>query len=146
MTVYDIEMGHSAEELGAIWDGMAPGSPRTIDGTHRRKDGTTFPVEVRVGVLEAGGSPLLLALARDVTERKEAEEALKESEERFRLLADEAVEGIVLIENGGIFDANKTFTRMFGYELDELVGMGVGELVVPEDRETVVRRISSGDT
>jgi len=98
------------------------------------------------GIVDEGFLVRAWGTQRDVTGQNEAEEALRESEERFRLLADEAVEGIVLIENGGIFDANKSFTRMFGYELDELVEMEVGELVVPEDRETVERRISSGDT
>ncbi|MGH3145642.1 MAG: PAS domain S-box protein [Rubrobacter sp.] len=98
------------------------------------------------GIVEDGFLVRAWGTQRDVTEQKEAEEALRESEDRFRLLADEAVAGIVLIENGAIFDANKSFTRMFGYELGELAGMRATEFVVPEDREEVVRRISSGDT
>lgn len=70
-------------------------------------------------------------------------EALKESEERFRLLADQTVEGIVLSQEGKVFDANRSFTRMYGYELEELVGMEVVELVPPEMREMVARRISA---
>ena len=60
---------------------------------------------------------------RVVTEQKEAGEALCVSEDRFRLLADEAVEGIASIENGVLFDANKSFTQMFCYELGGLVKM-----------------------
>ena len=75
-------------------------------------------------------------------EREGTAEALKQSEERFRLLANEVVEGIVLIENGVIFDANESFTRMYGYGLEELVGVSPVELVTPETREIVSRRIS----
>jgi len=76
-------------------------------------------------------------------EREGTAEALRQSEERFRLLANEVVEGIVLIENGVIFDANESFTRMYGYGLDELVGVSPVELVTPETREIVSRRIST---
>jgi PAS domain S-box-containing protein len=77
-------------------------------------------------------------------EREGTAEALKQSEERFRLLANEVVEGMVLIENGVIFDANESFTRMYGYGLGELVGVSPVELVTPETREIVSRRISTG--
>jgi PAS domain S-box-containing protein len=76
-------------------------------------------------------------------ERERTAEALKQSEERFRLLADEVVEGIVLSEDGTIFDANESFTRMYGYELEEVVGMKAVELVPPGMREMVSRRILS---
>jgi PAS domain S-box-containing protein len=77
-------------------------------------------------------------------ERERITEALKQSEQWFRLLANEVVEGLVLIENGVIFDANESFTRMYGYGLDELVGVSPVELVTPETREIVSRRISMG--
>ncbi len=77
-------------------------------------------------------------------EREGTAEALKQSEERFRLLANEVVEGIVLIEHGVIFDANESFTRMYGYSLEELIGVSPVELVTSEMRELVARRISTG--
>ncbi len=91
------------------------------------------------------------AVERELTEaavRRERErtaEALKQSEERFRLLADEVVEGIVLSEEGRIFDANRSFTRMYGYELEEVIGMNAVGLVPPELREMVARWISAWD-
>jgi PAS domain S-box-containing protein len=122
---------------------------RLIDAESREFDRHGNPrvfLNNLTGIVEDGFLVRAWGTQRDVTEQKEAEEALKESEERFRLLADEAVEGIVLIENGAIFDANKTFTKMFGYELGELTGLDPVELVAPEDRELVARKLSSGDT
>ena len=98
------------------------------------------------GIIEDGVLVRALGTQSDVTEQKEAEDALRESEDRFRLLADEAVERIALIENGVLSDANKSFTRMFGHELGDLVGMSASEFVVPEDREAVARKVSFGET
>ncbi|MCH7477052.1 MAG: PAS domain S-box protein, partial [SAR324 cluster bacterium] len=63
---------------------LPPGDTATIDGMHKRKDGGRFPVEVRLGALEVAGERFTLALARNVTERKLAEEGLRQSEERYR--------------------------------------------------------------
>ncbi len=69
---------------------LTPVSPVTIDGVHRRKDGTTFPVEIRLGVLYLSGQKVILALARDVSKRKQAEESLRRNEELYRTLVDSA--------------------------------------------------------
>ena len=80
MRVEDVEQSRSYLGSAGEWSRMVPGTPATVQGVHRRKDGTTFPVEVRLGAFEAGGRPLILAVARDVTERVEAGEALRQSE------------------------------------------------------------------
>lgn len=71
----DAALGHEA--LDEMCSGSARGRPATIESVYRRKDGTTFPVEVRFGLLDAGGPDLLfLALARDISDRKRAEEQI----------------------------------------------------------------------
>jgi PAS domain S-box-containing protein len=81
--VSDVEAGYMPPKIKEIWRSLPPGEPQTFPGVHRRKDGTTFPVEARVGVYEAGEEPLIMAIARDVTERRRAEEAIKASEARL---------------------------------------------------------------
>ncbi len=71
----------------------------------------------------------------DITERKKFEKALYDSEERFRILAEGAFEGVVISRDGKFLDFNEVFSRMTGYRLDELVGSDVQNLVVPELRE-----------
>jgi PAS domain S-box-containing protein len=79
----DLVVGKHREK----WNQMAPGVPLTLEGIHKRKDGKTFPVEVRLGVFELGGRRAMLGLVRDITGRKEAEEALRRScEEMERMV------------------------------------------------------------
>jgi PAS domain S-box-containing protein len=94
-----------------------------------------------------------IAVAEDIGKRKQAEEErqrtqeqLRQSEERFKVLSQEVVEGIVLSENGRIIDANRSVTEMFGYGLEELIGKDAIDLTTPEYREMVMRRVSDEDT
>lgn len=57
LSINDVEKGLSPEDVAGLWDAMEPGRPITVDGSHRRRDGVTFPVEVRMGIFEAGGTP-----------------------------------------------------------------------------------------
>jgi PAS domain S-box-containing protein len=102
---------------------------------------------------EADEPRYFIAVAEEIGKRKEAEEErqrtqeqLKQSEERFKVLAQEVVEGIVLSENGKIIDANRSVTEMFGYSLEELIGKEAIELTPPEYREMVRQRISDENT
>ena len=98
-------------------------------------------------VYDASDEPLyFIAVVEDIGKRKEAEEELRQSEERFRVLSEEVVEGLVLSENGRIIDANRSLAEMFGYDLDELVGIDASDLTPPDYREMVRRRILQEDT
>jgi PAS domain S-box-containing protein len=88
MTVPEVQVVMTPEKFSDLLDRLAREHALTIEGTHRRKDGAVFPVEVRVGTFLWQGRLHLLALARDIRERKRAQQALRESEERFRQLAE----------------------------------------------------------
>lgn len=77
MGVPDFETTHDPTEGFRFWRELAPGSVEKLEGCHRRKDGSTFPVEIHVSVLETAEGRHLLALIRDITERKRDEEALR---------------------------------------------------------------------
>ncbi len=89
------------------------------------------------------------SVGRAITEHKEAEEALRESEQRFRDLADKAPVGIYILEGTTAVYVNQCFAEMHGYTVDELVGKDkLKELTHPDDwekaEERVKRRLSAG--
>jgi PAS domain S-box-containing protein len=84
MTVADIDLMFDLKRVLADLERLARGETLLHDGLHRRKDGSTFPVELRIGFYPAGDRSRVLALARDVTARRQAEERVRESEQRFR--------------------------------------------------------------
>jgi diguanylate cyclase (GGDEF)-like protein/PAS domain S-box-containing protein len=126
LSVSDVEQGMEPGDFARIWERAVSGGPLTIEGIHRRKDGTTFPVEVRVGLFEAGRQWLMLAVARDITERKRTEEALKERERRYRQLFEQSSDALFVHDHTGtIVDCNLEACRSLGYSRKELLALSV---------------------
>lgn len=113
-----------------------------------RIDGTIRNLLVLVGEIEtnAVGIPTrIFGILQDITERKRVEEALRDSEERFRAFAEATTEAIVLHEQGRIIEVNPTLAEHLGYTQQEMVGRSVLEFTAPESREEMIRRIQAGD-
>ena len=108
-------------------------SPFHYEAALVRKDGRRVEVENSVRMLIGDQRHRLLAVVRDVTERKRTDAALRESEQRVRAVLESVGEGIVTIDEDGIIEsANPAIRRLFGYSPPELVGRHVRELVAPE--------------
>jgi PAS domain S-box-containing protein len=101
-----------------------------------RKDGSTFPVEITLGPLQTGSDLVVLATIRDVTHRKETEQALRNSEARFRKIFTESTIGIILIDpNGQILEANPALLKMLGRPIEEMIGKPYAVTIYPEDSQ-----------
>ncbi|MGW8257939.1 MAG: sensor histidine kinase [Thermoguttaceae bacterium] len=89
MNVFDLEVGrYSLEDLKILWTRPASDFPLDVEGVHRRKDGSSFPVDVRLSCVQLGERRMFLALVRDVTERRRAEDALRRGQNYLRHLID----------------------------------------------------------
>jgi|SRR5579883_2102238 len=98
----------------------------------RRKDGSTFPMDLAISAFRLGQTRYFTGIVRDITERKRAEEELREAEERMRSIVDHIIDGIVTIdERGTVESINPAAQRLFGYPAAEVVGQNV-KLLMPE--------------
>ena len=117
-----------------------------FDSIYRRKDGTIFPVEVSARMLDYDDGTILVALVRDITERKHAEETLRESEERFRKIFHSSPVAICIttLEEGRLLDANDAYWNITGYKPEESIGRNAEELKLwdsLQDREEFVKNL-----
>ena len=83
LSVQDIEEDADIDSQQDRWKQLVPGVAVTTTSVHRRKDGTTLPVESRIAVFRSGGQRLVLKLVRDITDRKRAEETLQIAHEQL---------------------------------------------------------------
>lgn len=108
----------------------------SFDWVHQRVDGTDFPVEVALNPIRVYGRESLLAVIHDLTERKRAEDLLRESENRFRnLFENSPVAYQALDAQGSIVDGNARLLELFGYTWTELKGCVFGDLWTEDIRE-----------
>lgn len=113
---------------------------------HRRKDGRDFPVEIAAEPIALGEQRVVLASIRDITERKQAEAQLHESERRFTTLFRVCPVGMCItrLADGVFFDVNEAFAKILGYAPEELLGRSSLELsywLAPEDRVRLVQAL-----
>jgi PAS domain S-box-containing protein len=105
-----------------------------------KKSGERLPVELNVtSLFNAGGKTIgRLAVVRDISGRKKAEQALRESEARLQRFSEITTEGIVIHKNPVIVDANQTFLKMTGYTLEELKGCDVVKKLAHPDSYALI--------
>jgi PAS domain S-box-containing protein len=128
----------AAENLGKA---MREGS-HVFEWKNKRKDGELFWVEVSLRRATIGGKERILAIVRDISERKEYEERLEEREELFRRVFEKHSAPMLLIEpdSGEIRNANEAASGLYGYTHDELTSMEIDEINTLSDEEVKRRR------
>ncbi|HEX7793617.1 MAG TPA: PAS domain S-box protein [Vicinamibacterales bacterium] len=134
-TIFDVIPAEDFDRLKQLRaDLLVPGRVSRGEWTLKRKDGTFVPVEVSTNILP---DARWQAFVRDIGERKRIERALQESEERFRLMIDEAPIGMALVALDGRFiRVNHALSEIVGYDPGELTGLTFAAITHPDDRDT----------
>ena len=106
------------------------GIGREVSG--KRKDGSIFPMELSVGEARDGDTPIFVGIIRDITERKAAEIALRESELRWRSIVDTVPDAIIVIDSTGSVESfSPAAERLFGYAAKDVIGRNV-KMLMPQ--------------
>ena len=115
----------------------AQGEPQLFEWKAKDKLGSLFWVQVKMRLVEIDGTDRLLVTVSDIAERKQAEEALKESEERFSKAFRSSPASMIIsdIDTGRFIDANERWLRMTGYSWDEIFEQTTFELKIWKDIE-----------
>ena len=122
--------------------------PQVFEWQARDRAGRVFWVEAHLKPIRFGGRDRVLAVLRDIHQRKRAEEALQESEARYRVVTEGSLAGVYIIQDGGFVYVNPTMAQIFGYQPEEMMAGAVAprDLIHPEDlplvRENIRRRLS----
>ncbi|HUG52991.1 MAG TPA: PAS domain S-box protein [Vicinamibacteria bacterium] len=142
MRITDIRPAEDVPRLLAAI--VPPDLAHSGEWRHRKKDGAVIKVQVVSHVLDFAGRRAALVQAQDVTERRQAEAAVRESEERYRRLVEMSPDGIAIHGGGKVVFANPSALRMLGASReDEVLGRPVLDFVHTESADIVRRRLDA---
>jgi PAS domain S-box-containing protein len=138
MSLADLLSGDDARAVAERLVGLLALGAGRSEIRLRRRDGSTRHCLVHATPI---GADRLLGLLLDVTEGREAEEKLRESEDRFRSLSEAGFEALLVHDGGRIVDANQALCELVGYKWHEIVGRNAFDLLLPEYRELAYRNM-----
>jgi two-component system cell cycle sensor histidine kinase/response regulator CckA len=143
LSTKDIEIRLTPGAVDAIHGDLKPGEVSTIEGVHKRKDGSVFPVEIRLTSLAPTQPGHLLAIVRDITEHKRAEEALRESELRRREVLEYGGVGVAYWDLGGrmLYLNERAVKNLGGDSPEEFLGKTLLESFGEEAGSAYLARI-----
>jgi PAS domain S-box-containing protein len=145
--------GHTGDELG-LWESpelrrelvnevKKKGRAENAEIILKKKDGRRIYALISSAIINLKGEACLLSISRDITDRKNTEEALKESEEKFRTLSDQSLIGITILQDGKFRYFNQAFLKMTGFTAEKMNVMSeneYGKYIHPDDLHVLAHR------
>jgi PAS domain S-box-containing protein len=133
MSRQDIRVDYEQTPAGSLASAEIAANGPGWKGQHRKKDGTLIDVSVTSNAIAFDGHKACLALALDVTDPKRAEEALRQSEQRTRMIIDTALDAVISMDSSGVItDWSAQTERMFGWSRAEAIGQRMSDTIVPQ--------------
>ena len=133
MSVLDIDAPESASLLQGRVERIFNEGLALFEVAHVRRDGTRIPTEIVSRKIEFRGRPAILTVQRDITSRKQTEEALRVSEQQFRTIFDSVGDGVAILDpDGNFLEVNLVICERLGYSREELLAMPVAAVTAPE--------------
>ncbi len=129
---------------------LEEGAFHSFETVHYKKDGSEIYLEINAAVVDYKGQKAILSINRDISDRKKAEEKLRLEKAHLDQLFESAQEGIVMADREGkILSVNSEFTRLFGYDRDDLLGRNVDEQVMPRkeflEGHSITKKVAEGE-
>lgn len=132
------DSGFSREEALSRMREAANGNPQLFEWKARHRNGTIFWLEINLKKVVISGTERLLAVVRDINARKAAEEALRESEARFRSLVESTTDWIWETDSRNVFCySSPKVQSLLGFKPEEVTGLQPFDLVTGDDRERI---------
>ena len=142
LKISDINPSESPEAMQARIKRLLNGEKAEFEVKHRTKEGEIRDVHVITQQIVLSGRIVFHAIWRDITERKQAEQAIRQSEEKFRTLFESATDALFILDPEGYFiDVNRTAYERLGYTKEELLSRHISQLDPPEFAAKVSERI-----
>ncbi|NUB90262.1 PAS domain S-box protein [Haloterrigena sp. SYSU A121-1] len=148
--IWEYEALFDAADVEALLAELSVGERRKFEGRYRRRDGSTFPVEVHLIRIDFADETRFLAISRDVTDRKADERRLRERErelQRYKAYTDDVLDAIddvfyVIDEDGALLRWNESLATVSGYDADEIDSMDAVEFFAEADRPAINEAIA----